>query len=316
MIAFVFTGAGKAGALRHHRARARYTRLRLATATAAIVGEPCVERVAAALHGIVEKRGSTQGNRRRARRRRDDRSLAPRSPDCAGPNAILEASESISALRRLIATLGPEQSGKVFNHTSRKYPWGFIAESNEPRPPSLRLEVRRNSPTRGVDMFPTNLRLRSVRDASRHTDQVPLFFQSLSWERTVRSVLERVERLPTNVQGEIATCVGKYIHFAGAATDHASLTGLIEAAAGERAKVAQKSTVDPRWSALALAEAWCVSRLGLFNGNMNRLSAMSVITAIEAFAFAKYPDDQIRGQVMLQMSHTGQASQIGSAAQQ
>jgi hypothetical protein len=96
----------------------------------------------------------------------------------------------------------------------------------------------------------------------------------------------------------------------------ASLTGLIEAAAGERAKVAQKSTVDPRWSALALAEAWCVSRLGLFNGNMNRLSAMSVITAIEAFAFAKYPDDQIRGHVMLQMSHTGQASQIGSAAQQ
>ena len=133
-------------------------------------------------------------------------------------------------------------------------------------------------------MFPANLRHRSVRDASGHTDQVPLSFQSLSWERTVRSVLERVERLPTNVQGEIATCVDKYIHFARTATDDATMTRFIEAAAGERAKVAQKSTVNPGWSALALAEAWCVSRLGLSNGNMNRLSAMSVITAIEAFA--------------------------------
>ena len=62
------------------------------------------------------------------------------------------------------------------------------------------------------------------------------------------------------------------------------MTRFIEAAAGERAKVAQKSTVDPRWSALALTEAWCISRLGLSNGNMNRLSAKSVITAIEAFA--------------------------------
>jgi hypothetical protein len=35
----------------------------------------------------------------------------------------LEPSESISALRRLIASLGPEQSGKFFNHTGREYPW-------------------------------------------------------------------------------------------------------------------------------------------------------------------------------------------------
>ena len=62
------------------------------------------------------------------------------------------------------------------------------------------------------------------------------------------------------------------------------MTRFIHAAAGERVKVAQKSTVDPRWSAPALAEAWCISRLGLSNGKMNRLSAMSVITAVEAFA--------------------------------
>jgi NAD(P)-dependent dehydrogenase (short-subunit alcohol dehydrogenase family) len=61
--------------------------------------------------------------------------LAPRGITCAvvnpgwvrtdmgGANATLEPSESISALRRLIAILGPEQSGKFFNHTGREYPW-------------------------------------------------------------------------------------------------------------------------------------------------------------------------------------------------
>jgi NAD(P)-dependent dehydrogenase (short-subunit alcohol dehydrogenase family) len=61
--------------------------------------------------------------------------LAPRGITCVvvnpgwvrtemgGPNATLEPSESIGALRRLIATLGPEQSGKFFNHTGREYPW-------------------------------------------------------------------------------------------------------------------------------------------------------------------------------------------------
>lgn len=43
--------------------------------------------------------------------------------DMGGPNANLQPAESISALRRLIATLGPEQSGKFFNHTDREYPW-------------------------------------------------------------------------------------------------------------------------------------------------------------------------------------------------
>jgi NAD(P)-dependent dehydrogenase (short-subunit alcohol dehydrogenase family) len=43
--------------------------------------------------------------------------------DMGGPSASLEPSESISALRRLIATFGPEQSGKFFNHTGREYPW-------------------------------------------------------------------------------------------------------------------------------------------------------------------------------------------------
>ena len=43
--------------------------------------------------------------------------------DMGGPNATLEPSESISQMRRLIATLGPKQSGKFFNYTGREYPW-------------------------------------------------------------------------------------------------------------------------------------------------------------------------------------------------
>ena len=111
------------------------------------------------------------------------------------------------------------------------------------------------------------------------------WFRSLFWERAVSSLLTKVELLPANLQGEIATRVGNYINLARTARDDDALTRFIEAAAGERAKVAQaaKTTTNPLWTAAALSEAWCVSRLGLFNGTLNRFSAMSVSTAIEAF---------------------------------
>ena len=43
--------------------------------------------------------------------------------DMGGPNATLEPPESIGRLMRLIATLGPEQSGKFFNYNGREYAW-------------------------------------------------------------------------------------------------------------------------------------------------------------------------------------------------
>ena len=43
--------------------------------------------------------------------------------DMGGPKAHLQPTESINALRRLIATLSPEHSGKFLNHTGREYPW-------------------------------------------------------------------------------------------------------------------------------------------------------------------------------------------------
>jgi len=43
--------------------------------------------------------------------------------DMGGPNAPLTASESVKAMRRLVSTLGPTQSGKFFNYDGREYPW-------------------------------------------------------------------------------------------------------------------------------------------------------------------------------------------------
>jgi hypothetical protein len=114
-----------------------------------------------------------------------------------------------------------------------------------------------------------------------------MFFRSLFWERTVLSLLEKVQRLPANVQSEIASRVGGYIDIADATGDEDSLEQFAAAAVKEREQViAQgvKSTLDQRWAAPALAEAWCVAKLGLHNGSLSRHSAMAVLVAIETFA--------------------------------
>jgi hypothetical protein len=60
------------------------------------------------------------------------------------------------------------------------------------------------------------------------------------------SLMTKVERLPSNLQNEIATRVGGYISLARTAKDDATLTRFIEAAAGERAQVAQGVRRDVR----------------------------------------------------------------------
>jgi hypothetical protein len=114
-----------------------------------------------------------------------------------------------------------------------------------------------------------------------------MFVRSLFWERTVLSLLEKVQHLPSNVQSEIASRVGGYIEIAEATGDERTLEQFAAAAVKEREQViAQgvKSQLDQRWAAPALAEAWCVAKLGLDNGRLSRHSAMAVIAAIEAFA--------------------------------
>jgi hypothetical protein len=113
-----------------------------------------------------------------------------------------------------------------------------------------------------------------------------MFFRSLFYERTVLSLLEKVQRLPPNVQAQIAARVGKYINVARTAKDEASLARVATAAGQERDKVialGASSPVDQRWASLALAEAWCIAMLGLSNGSLDKHSAMAIIAAIEAF---------------------------------
>ena len=43
--------------------------------------------------------------------------------DMGGANTTLTPAESVTALRRLIETLGPAQSGKFFNYNGREYAW-------------------------------------------------------------------------------------------------------------------------------------------------------------------------------------------------
>ena len=43
--------------------------------------------------------------------------------DMGGPGATISVQESVTALRRLIETFGPAQSGKFFNYDGREYPW-------------------------------------------------------------------------------------------------------------------------------------------------------------------------------------------------
>jgi NAD(P)-dependent dehydrogenase (short-subunit alcohol dehydrogenase family) len=43
--------------------------------------------------------------------------------DMGGPKAPLSPQESVTAMRRLIETLGPDQSGKFYNYDGCEYPW-------------------------------------------------------------------------------------------------------------------------------------------------------------------------------------------------
>jgi len=43
--------------------------------------------------------------------------------DMGGPKAPLSPQESVTDMRRLIETLGPDQSGKFYNYDGREYPW-------------------------------------------------------------------------------------------------------------------------------------------------------------------------------------------------
>ena len=55
-----------------------------------------------------------------------------------GPKAPLSPQESVTAMRGLIETLGPNQSGKFYNYDGREYPWeldrGAVSTTIQSRP--------------------------------------------------------------------------------------------------------------------------------------------------------------------------------------
>jgi len=109
---------------------------------------------------------------------------------------------------------------------------------------------------------------------------------SFSYGESVLSHLEKVQRLPVEVQADIARCVGIYIKLGKAAKDEGLLARLASSAREEQAKAVGQgvNTMDPRWAAPAIAEAWCYATISLSKGYLDRLHAEAIIGAIEAFA--------------------------------
>lgn len=113
---------------------------------------------------------------------------------------------------------------------------------------------------------------------------------SFSYEGSVLSHLEKVQRLPADVQVDIAKRVDSYIKLARAANDEDLLAPLALGAMEEQAKAIGQgvnSTMDPRWAAPAIAEAWCYATMSLSKGYLDRLHAQAIIGAIEAFTSSR-----------------------------
>jgi hypothetical protein len=112
---------------------------------------------------------------------------------------------------------------------------------------------------------------------------------SISYAESVLSHLEKVQELPVNVQADIARRVDSYIKIARAAKDEAIVATLASSAMEEQAKAIGQGayTMDPRWAAPAIAEAWCYATISLSKGYLDRLHAEAIIGAIEAFTSSR-----------------------------
>lgn len=113
---------------------------------------------------------------------------------------------------------------------------------------------------------------------------------SFSYEESVLSHLEKVQALPVEVQADIARGVDNYIKIAKATKDHALVERIASTAMEVQAKAIGQgvnSTLDPRWAAPAIAEAWCYATISLSKGYLNRLHAEAIIAAIEAFTSSR-----------------------------
>ena len=112
---------------------------------------------------------------------------------------------------------------------------------------------------------------------------------SISYAESVLSHLEKVQELPVDVQTNIARRVDSYIMIARAATNETILATLASTAREDQAKAIGHGgdTMDPRWAAPAIAEAWCYATISLSTGYLDRLHAEAIIGAIESFTTSR-----------------------------
>jgi hypothetical protein len=109
--------------------------------------------------------------------------------------------------------------------------------------------------------------------------------------------LERVRQLPTEAQAEIALRVRNFLELARPVSDD-FLSRFAQVARDEQQRAAEqgaKSDTDPLLAAPAISEAWCNARMGLATGNLNRHSAIEIITAIETFTLQQASKRQRSG---------------------
>ena len=112
-----------------------------------------------------------------------------------------------------------------------------------------------------------------------------MFLQSLFYERTVLSHLEKVRQLPPEAQAEIAMRVSNFIELARPVSDDL-LSRFVQVAREEQQRAVDQgatSDTDPLRAAPAISEAWCNARLLLAKGNLTTHTAIQIITAIESF---------------------------------
>jgi len=112
---------------------------------------------------------------------------------------------------------------------------------------------------------------------------------STSYAESVLSHLEKVQQLPAEVQTDIARRVDSYIKMAKAAKQEGVVAMLASNAAEEQAKAIWQGgdTMDPRWAASAIAEAWCYATLSLSKGYLDQLHAQAIIGPIETFTSSR-----------------------------
>jgi hypothetical protein len=110
---------------------------------------------------------------------------------------------------------------------------------------------------------------------------------SISYAESVLSHLEKVQKLPIEMQADIAKRVDTYLNVARAANSEAILATVASTAMQEQAKaIGEGGTMDPRWAAPAIAEAWCYATMSLSKGYLDQLHAQAIIKAIEAFTLS------------------------------